>query len=302
MLSRSNVFAIVLTALLCAPVWVKAVIRNDNTVGDPLDIPSSVYITSTVNGATCTGTLVGDGSWVLTAGHCINDLGGAAGANFSILNQAGTTATGIGNATFMVPGAAPNNFTPDWGLIHINATLPGAVPLATGNPSLEDVVFFAGWGLTGKAPGDGSQLANSGGVARQGENVLNFVDNTNQAVGFDFDLAGGTAASPAHTINQVPVNDNDARDGLGNEEATTFPGDSGMGLLESISGVDTLVAVYDGRTAQSGINVDQVESYGTPVDAFRQQVLNTIPEPSSVSLLLVGLISAARRRRSGAVA
>lgn len=81
------------------------------------------------------------------------------------------------------------------------------------------------------------------------------------------------------------------------EEATTFPGDSGMGLLETINGVETLVAVYDGRTAQSGINVDQVESYGTPVNAFRQQVLATIPEPSAVALFLATGPFLARRRR-----
>jgi hypothetical protein len=285
-----------LAALVClgfSTLAAHAVLRNDGTIGDPADIPGTVKIT-TGTGATGSGTVIGDGTWVLTAGHVLNS--GNNGASYSFLNQAGTTVVGTGTTMSFVAAGD----TVDWGLVKLSSALPGAIQLYNGPLAVGQTIFFAGWGRSDPTPGSGNASIASGTV-RQGANVLNFVDNTKFALGFDFDLAGGTNAFPTTSINGVAVADDGRANSQGGAEATTFAGDSGMGYLESINGSDVLVGVHDGLASVGGpMNTDQTESVGTSVGGFYSQIIGLVPEPGAVSLMSLGagLLLVLKRRRA----
>jgi hypothetical protein len=256
----------------------RAVVRNDGTIGDPADIPGAVQVIT--GDSLGSGTVIGDGDWVLTAGHVLDS--GNNGASYSFKTQDGTTVLGTGTIMRVVSASD----TVDWGLVQLATPLPGAIQLYNGNPAIGQTIFFAGWGLSDTTPGSGQ--ARLGPAPRQGANVINFVDNTKFALGFDFDLAGGTNAFPATTINGVAVADDGRANSQGGAEATTFGGDSGMGYLESINGTDVLVGVHDGITDAAALNTDQVESYGTTVAGFYSQIASLVPEPGAMSLMGLG--------------
>jgi hypothetical protein len=282
------------SALALCTTSANALVRNDNTNGNPGLVQGSVRITGAVSG---TGTVVGDGNWVLTAGHVIQGLGGT-GVNCTITLQGGATIQGT---TGIFQNAA---FTPDWGLIHLSQNAPNlAVPIAANNAALEDTLTMVGWGQSDPVAGSGNNGTPSG-TPRQGQNVVNIIDGPGALIGFDFDLAGGNAAGPNFTgatafPNGDTLVDTDARDGVGNAEATTFAGDSGMGYLDNIGGTLQLVGVHDGiwtPAGAAGLNQDQVESYGTPISSFRAQIASVIPEPSTLALLGLGAFGLLRRR------
>lgn len=275
------------------------VVRNDGTVGTPST--SSVEVTG--GGGIGSGTIItrGGSEYVITAAHVTQFTGGGNGANYTFTDTSGATKTGTG---VVIGQFNTTGDTPDWAMIKLSANFPVAdapVALYAGAYASGDNVSFTGYGLTARNAGSGLFTPNSTGTARQGANVINYVDPS--AVGFDFDLAGVTTPSnvlPQGTINGNAIGDTDKTraDALGNAEATTFGGDSGMGYFITVSGTPQLYAVHDGITRGQDLNLDQAESYGTRADTIAAFL--AVPEPGSLGLMGLGAVGVFARRRRGA--
>ena len=147
---RKNRLAIGAMLLAAWAGSAQALVRNDNTVGTPLQVPGSVFLLG-AGGIAGTGTVVGDGTWVLTAGHVI-DANGGTDSEFTVspMNAGGTATNSVGvtgTAKMWVNSEVDDSpVPPDWGLIKLAKALPGAVPLAPNNPALQDMLDMVGWG------------------------------------------------------------------------------------------------------------------------------------------------------------
>jgi hypothetical protein len=126
-------------------------------------------------------------------------------------------------------------------------------------------VAFTGFGSTGvnDVAGDGSDDG-SFGTPRQGENVIDAA--VGGLVGFEFENPG-----------------------LGGSEATTFPGDSGMGYLKEVNGEFQLLGVHSGITDADDLNEYGAISFGVNVQTYKDWIeAKGIPEPSTFVLLGLG--------------
>jgi hypothetical protein len=266
------------------------VVRNDQTVGNPGSFPCAVKVGLGGPSASffCSGTVIGGGQYVITAKHCITG-NPTTGSSWQVQNQAGTTITGSGTVRV--------HPTADLAIICLNGTFNNSYGLYCGTISNSTQVCFTGFGLSSDTdptspgnntggnggPGTGnSELAY--GTARTGYNVLDQAIGGND-VAFDFDLAGGVLDGTV----------------LGNNEATTFGGDSGMGYLVNNGGTFQLAAVHGGILVSPGLNVDQSISYGTNIQAYKSWIMSSIPEPRGAllgMLVLAGIVFSGGRNRN----
>jgi len=258
-----------LAVLVCAGA-ANAVVRNDGTAGNAGDFKCSVQITGPAGVGT--GTVIGGGKFVITAKHVISNL------------DAGMYQIKHDGGMFNAMGMVAVHPTADIAIIPLGMMLNDSYDLYMGNDIDDMQICFAGWGLSSATPGGGMGELPTG-TKRAGYNILDFdmTDNANinaDEIGFDFDLAGGMGMG-----------------GLGNSEATTFGGDSGMGYLKQVGMSFQLVAVHGGILTNPGLNVDGSISYGTRVLPYKDWILMNVPSPGALSLVGVGLFVAARRRR-----
>lgn len=247
------------------------VVRNDGTAGNAGDFKCSVRITGP--GGSGTGTVIGGGKFLITAGHVVSNLDASM---YTI-----TTDTGM----FAAAGTIVKHPTADLAIIPLGMMLDDSYDLYMGNDLDGMQVCFAGWGRSSATPGGGMDELPSG-TKRAGYNILDIDmgDNANltaNEIGFDFDLAGGTGMG-----------------GLGNSEATTFAGDSGMGYLKQVGMAFQLVAVHGGILNTPGLNVDGSISYGTKILPYKDWITMNIPSPGTWSLVGCAVLVASRRRRA----
>jgi hypothetical protein len=254
--------AVFLTVCLVSPC--RAMVRVDGGTGDPGAFPASVAVSTP--GGLCSGTVVGDGWYVLTAKHCTTGPEGQNAGAYSFQNALGQSAAG--NAALGVLQGANNELV----LIPLETRFGAFVNLYAGAYNVGDIITFVGQGQSATVPGSGV-VDLPAGTLRQGQGVISYIDSAN---GY-FAYASGQS-------------------GLNGASAQILPGDSGSGVFVTIGGTNYLVGV---NVALSGpLNGAGGVSYAVPVSADHTVIMSnwiladgpaTVPEPGTLGLLVVGI-------------
>lgn len=275
---RTALFRVLVAWSVVAPVHALAVVRNDDTVGDPGSFPFAIEM-GDASEFFCSGTVIGGGKYVITAEHCLID-GTDAGA-YRFMSDDGTMVSGIGTV------AVHPDF--DLAIIPLAGAFTDSVSIYSSFDELGRRIDFAGFGksssdATGGGPGTGQQELPLG-TPRSGANVIDYINEASNLVLFDFDLAGGVGTG-----------------GLGDAEATTFIGDSGMGYVTEVSpGAFELLGVHSGVYVPPPVNTDQVFSFGVRLSTVRGWIDENIPSPAPISLGALAMVCGSRRRRAAQI-
>lgn len=247
------------------------------------------YLTS--NSSFGSGTVIADGSWVLTAAHVVDS---GAPSNWSFV---------LGNNTYSVSaiyvhplwnGNISNGR--DIALVKLSSAVTGVTPaqIYTGSPSalIGAVGYSVGYGLTGTgSTGYGGGID---GNRRAMENVIDAFFGIDHFLS-DFDSPSGTTNSlGAAGSNPTPLN----LEGIG------APGDSGgpvfvlQGSNYFIAGVHSFLADVGPPIGNNTPDARYGDLLGsTRVDVYADWINSTIPEPASMTALAVGLVGVLARRR-----
>lgn len=276
-------------------------IRDDVAVGSYNGLAADVrfqaagYLgTAGGSGSFCSGTLIG-ASTFLTAAHCVD-------YNFDFIldDTPGTLVVGFDvNFPLSLPSynVLSISIHPGWNgapqydlaLIELTAAILGITPAII---SLHDPI-----GQLGTMIGYGVQR-NGLGVALIGANsrlgAQNIINQSGPDIQTDFDHPNGTTNSFGDVF---PVA----------LEGTTAPGDSGGPLFAVYGGNDVIVGVLHGGFNPFGVasgygDISIWASLRDPANvAFLHNRIHGVPEPSTLPLLLAGLLGAiyARKWRRG---
>jgi hypothetical protein len=219
--------------------------------------------------------------WILTAAH-----------NFTAASSGSFTLNGVTyTATQLVTH-------PDWNgdagagydvaLAHLSTSVSGVTPAAlyNGSDEIGQVATFVGYGFTGTGSG-GQQI----GVDPEKRAFQNAIDtsfnNLEFLLGCDFD------------------NPNDITDNwFGSATPETLEGcvsngDSGGGVFLTVNSQTYLAGIISfvyGRDGSHNADYGDASGFGQ-VSAFNNWILSTIPEPSSMSLLVLAASAFFRKRR-----
>ncbi|XVJ71672.1 MAG: trypsin-like serine protease [Rhizobacter sp.] len=309
-------FSVALTAALIAPA-AHAVVSFNNP--DSWVLPSGalegtarVEFSNASGNFVCSGSLLQGGSYVLTAAHCVDDFTSLS-VNFRQGSVARTGAEVFINSNWngqFATGA-------DIALIRLDQAVNDiqGFALADGNV-MGNVFLMAGHGLIGSG--------NTGGTGFDGFNRPHYGYNVYDvgfagAYGFTYvyDFDNGTANQNTHCQIYLVCGA-----GLGINEALIAGGDSGGGSFVWDGTQWLLAGVHSfGRTFgrfECPLNPGQIcgdidnitlnSSFGETagdtavfshmnwINAFINPV-NTVPEPSTLALVLLGLTAVAWRRR-----
>jgi len=219
--------------------------------------------------------------WVLTAAHVLT---AASGGTFSINGNTYASAQMV-----VHPGWTGNAFNGyDFALVRLSAPVVGVTPAAlyTGSAELGQVGTFVGYGFTGTGLTGWQTLDNQ---KRAFQNVMdgNF-GNPAVLLGSDFDNPGSAADSDFGDVNPLTL------------EGCVAPGDSGGGVFlfdgaqSYLAGVISFVA---GRDGNANGDYGDVTGFGR-VSAFAPWIASVVPEPSTTTILLGGLMLLRRRKQS----
>lgn len=267
--------------LLAASLPVGAMVRQDNGTGNPL--PYTANVAAYVPGGTCSGTVIGNGAYVITAKHCTS--AGDKGGGYSFANAAGQTIAG--NASLYVY----RHPTMDVAIVPLAGTFSSWMQVYTGTYNVDDVFTFVGVGVSATTAGSGVYDLGAG-TFRVGQNKITTTGSSSSDFTFRFDLNGPNS--------------------VGGSEAQLGFGDSGSGSFVTINGTNYLIGVnvaISGGTVPYQYNYTNQMNYAVPVSQGNASDIyawlsnpnfaNTgVPEPGSLSLLAGGsLVFFALRRR-----
>lgn len=250
-----------------------------------------------INGGTlCSGALLGTGTQLLTAAHCVASFTSGT-ASFAVnpdpLNPYVGTSVGVAIQSVLVNPGYDGNTThgSDLAIITLAAPAPAAAQrysIYTGTGEIGQVSTKVGWGKTGNGTTGGTGAYEW----RVGQNVYDatyfdwtFVAGSQNVLIYDFD--NGTT-----TKNALQLFSSDL--GRGSSELLAAPGDSGgpTFIAGQIAGI-TSFATGTGLFGEVGAD--------TRVSAYANWILSAVPEPQPWVLWLAGLpvlgYLASRRRR-----
>lgn len=242
------------------------------------------------------GTVIADGSWVLTAAHVV---GSGAPSNWSFVLGSSTYSVAAIYVHPLWNGNISNGR--DIALVKLSSAVTGVTPaqIYTGSPSalIGAVGYSVGYGLTGTgSTGYGGGID---GNRRAMENVIDafYNSNSNPQEWFlsDFDSPSGNTNS----LGVVGSSPNPL-----NLEGVVAPGDSGgpvfvlQGSNYFIAGVHSFLADVGPPIGNNSPDARYGDLLGsTRVDLYADWINSTIPEPASMTALAVGLVGVLVRRR-----
>jgi hypothetical protein len=248
----------------------------------------------------CSGTLLSSGIHVLTAAHCVTaslTTDPFAANSITIrFDLPGGSQVYSGSSVYINPSYSPvglAGYTGDLAILILNQAVDPAAQrygLHTGSPV--DTAYLVGYGRLGQGA-TGSVAGTSGITKRVGLNEIEAFDSFANLLLFDFD-------------NGLPANNVFGTLGLGLNEATTAPGDSGGPAFIESGGVYRIVGVnvvggcpipasidFDSSCAVNTVNSSFGEFAGaTSVAAYQDWIQSIVdaPEPSTLALFGLGLL------------
>lgn len=302
--------------LLAAAVLCTAPALAIVTVDDPANHvvnPGSVFdgVGMLFGIGNCSGTLLSTGIHVLTAAHCVTNSGTttpiAAGSITVRFDLIGGPQTYTGTSLFVNPNFSPigqPGYTGDLAIVQLNQVvdpLAQRYDLHTG--SALGVAHLVGYGRQGTG-NTGSVPGTSGVTKRSGQNEIEGVDSSATLLLFDFD-------------NGLAANSVFGSLGLGNDEVMSAPGDSGgpafifsagayrIAGVNVVSGCPTFTSIDIDGSCSAQSNPGPNSTFGELGGATRlslyqdwiQSVVD-IPEPSTLTLIGLGLFITALKTRS----
>lgn len=319
MKSYGIALAAALSAALVAPA-AQAVVSFGNpsawvlppgASGGALDGTARVLFTNSGGGFICSGSLLQGGAYVLTAAHCVDDY-----TSLSVdFQQGSVTRTG---AEVFINSNWNGQFATgaDIALIRLNQPVTTIQGFAlTSSNVLGNAFLMAGYGLVGS--GNTGATGFDFGRAHYGYNVYDGGVDGPYGFTYLFDFDNGTLNQNTHCQIYLACNA-----GLGTSEALTAGGDSGGGSFVwdgtewLLAGVHSFGLTYGrfncplnpGQICGDVDNVMLNSSFGETagdtavashfdwINSFLNPS-NTVPEPSTFALALLGLATLAWRRR-----
>ncbi len=232
----------------------------------------------------CSGSLVGGGSYILTAAHCVTGDTDTTSATSISINFA-NVGLNTSSTSYIVNPTWNGTLTHggDLALIKLSAPVTSipSYTLGLASSAVGDVVTVAGYGDTGV--GSTGYVAYTFGTLYYGRNQYIGVFTDDPTVyGYGFTLGGGT---------------------IGSDQVMIAPGDSGGGSFINVNGALELVGVHDFIACETdGCTPDsQFGQYGGDTSvyadaAFLDSVLSA-PEPGSFLIVGTGLSGLAAIRR-----
>lgn len=243
----------------------------------------------TIGSAYGSGTVIADGSWVLTAAHVV-EFGTPSEWSFVL----GANTYSVAAIILHPNWTGDLNNGHDIALVKLNSIVSGVMPaqIYTGDPNslIGRIVYSVGYGghgdgLTGYTDFDDN--------ARAMENVIDaFLGDVFLS---DFDHPDGTTnALESFGSDANPLN----LEGMG------APGDSGGpvfvldGTSWYISGVHSFLGDFGEPFGNNTPDARYGDILGsTRVDLYADWINSTVPEPASMTALAVGLVGVLARRR-----